>query len=403
MDEEQFRRIVSKYLVPMFSGALLEAASEPSVPAEQCAAYRDPCTIALKPTQASPYRILVHRSQVFAPAEGNVFRTFATVLGSLMPTLGTPAFQDLLTTFSRRVVARIVSAANEDVLLRVFDQFNTWSTRQYEGKPISACVGVDPAAGPGDVALTDVWLDDYSAVLTNGVDTLLAVSPQGNVLRYEALPYAGSPSFAPDRFRAVASWATGDRVAVCLTRSGEILVFQGEQLVFARRGGVWHFLTHEPILPQMRCPQSLDVRRAVYESCLDSSFARTGACIGVVTSNNRHRVSQLVAPRDRIHLQQSTKTKLMNQVIGAGFHQVDRRLRQELLAIDGATVIDHEGHLLAVGAIVDVEAGSAAGGRLAAAQALSSLGLGIKISQDGGIKGYRPNSQGNAELAFAVC
>src|SRR5947208_2476181 len=107
MNEAQYRQIVAKYLVPMFSGASLEDASEPSIPAEHCAAYRDPCTIAVKPTQASDYRLLVHRRQVFDPAEGTVFRTFAAIFSSLMPTFGTPLFQDLLTTFSRRVVARV--------------------------------------------------------------------------------------------------------------------------------------------------------------------------------------------------------------------------------------------------------------------------------------------------------
>ena len=44
----------------------------------------------------------------------------------------------------------------------------------------------------------------------------------------------------------------------------------------------------------------------------------------------------------------------------------DRRLRQELAAIDGATVLSFEGDVLAVGAIVKIPGGSAGGGRLAA-------------------------------------
>jgi len=41
--------------------------------------------------------------------------------------------------------------------------------------------------------------------------------------------------------------------------------------------------------------------------------------------------------------------------------------------------------LLAVGAILKIPGGSSGGGRLAAAIELSKLGLGIKVSQDGGI------------------
>jgi hypothetical protein len=71
------------------------------------------------------------------------------------------------------------------------------------------------------------------------------------------------------------------------------------------------------------------------------------------------------------------------------FQELDRRFRQELLAIDGATLIGHDGTVLAVGAILKIEGGSTGGGRLAAAQTLSQYGLGIKVSQDGPIQGFR--------------
>jgi hypothetical protein len=63
-------------------------------------------------------------------------------------------------------------------------------------------------------------------------------------------------------------------------------------------------------------------------------------------------------------------------------------VRAELLALDGATIIDHLGALLAVGAIVQIQAGSTGGGRLAAAKTLAGLGLGVKISQDGQVRGF---------------
>jgi hypothetical protein len=71
----------------------------------------------------------------------------------------------------------------------------------------------------------------------------------------------------------------------------------------------------------------------------------------------------------------------------------------ELVAIDGATVLSHRGELLAVGAILKIPGGSESGGRLAAAKAISAKGLGIKVSQDGGITGYR---LGRSKPAFQV-
>jgi hypothetical protein len=87
-------------------------------------------------------------------------------------------------------------------------------------------------------------------------------------------------------------------------------------------------------------------------------------------------------------------------MIGAQtFQQLDRRLRQEVLAIDGATLLDHHGRILAAGAILQIEGGSTGGGRLSAAKALAKLGLGIKVSQDGGILGFQDEEE---EAKFAV-
>ena len=68
------------------------------------------------------------------------------------------------------------------------------------------------------------------------------------------------------------------------------------------------------------------------------------------------------------------------------FQYLDRKLRLELLSLDGATVIDSSGRILCVGAIVKVEGGSEDGGRTAAAKELAKYGLSMKISVDGTIK-----------------
>lgn len=94
-------------------------------------------------------------------------------------------------------------------------------------------------------------------------------------------------------------------------------------------------------------------------------------------------------PSDELDSGDSPKGKLFAAVLREPFQRLARRIRQEVLALDGATVIDHLGQVLAVGAIVHVPAGSEGGGRLAAAKRLSKLGLGIKVSSDGPITGFR--------------
>jgi hypothetical protein len=61
-----------------------------------------------------------------------------------------------------------------------------------------------------------------------------------------------------------------------------------------------------------------------------------------------------------------------------------------MAALDGATIIDYQGNVLAAGAIVKLRgAGSPHGGaRKAAAKTLGEYGLAIKVSSDGAITGF---------------
>ena len=71
------------------------------------------------------------------------------------------------------------------------------------------------------------------------------------------------------------------------------------------------------------------------------------------------------------------------------FIDIDRKLRAELIGLDGATIIQKDGSIVAFGAIIQNEKGSTGGGRGAAAKLLSDYnGFAIKISTDGYIEVY---------------
>jgi len=106
----------------------------------------------------------------------------------------------------------------------------------------------------------------------------------------------------------------------------------------------------------------------------------------VVTADKKERYEEVVMPADRLGDGASLKSRALDLLIaGRTFPELDRRLRLELLTIDGALVLDHRGKVLAAGAIIKIPGGSTGGGRLAAARVLASLGLGIKVSQDGSV------------------
>ena len=402
VSESKFKKLIKKNLLPLLPGACLKASTGKGPNSRTTVTFRGPCTLSLKPTPKSVFHFEVTRSQPFAKAsareevaEYNLAQSFVQSVQAIAPGLGEVFETDIVKGLGRRIVAGAIKqdARQRRTVLTIMDQMTRWAARSYEGKPISAAMGVNEDRG-GDVEFRETCNADFAAVLTNGSDTMIECSADGKIRSYHALAApAILPEYAPHRLAGLAEWSKGGKIGLSLNRSGEILVLKHSRLVFVCRRGKWSFLTHEPIITQMGCPQSRAIRRAVYSSALDASFARTGACIGIVTSgyvaNNAWKAA---VPKTADHLQalESPKTAALAQMIGCNkFQELDRRFRQELLAIDGATLIGHDGTVLAVGAILKIEGGSTGGGRLAAAQTLSQYGLGIKVSQDGPIQGFR--------------
>ena len=401
MDATELRQLADEFLTPLFSGAEILADAAPSKPQEGCIAHIDPCTIAFKINVADAYRLHLRRSQAFAASnlglvtEKNVVEAFVQAVRGIEPGLNHSYRADLLSSLDRRVVGKaIANPAFEPVFLQTLDQLDSLSSRLYEGQSITASVGFVPDDQQESVHISDYWKKDFSSVLTNGHDTLLIVNEGGHVLGHESLPIPPhAPPFVPYRLAPLATWAQNGRVVVLLNRVGEILVLRDQTLLFARRSGRWHFLTPGVVVTQLKRPEDSQLRQAVLETALDVSFARSGGCIGIVTSANQHTWKKVVVHTDDyLNPATSTKAKVIERAIaGKTFQQIDRRLRQELVAIDGATVIDHHGKILAVGAILQIPGGSEGGGRLAAAKALGTKGMGIKISQDGGIRCFHDN------------
>ncbi len=416
MDEALLREISKAYLLPFFSGARIDKTSKSSRASDKTVAFVDPQTIGFKVNRADDYRLQFRRDQPFAkktdPArETRVIEAYVAVLERMSDELEGPLKDDLLSTFQRRVVAEATAELGDGTkLLDVIDQMARWATKLYEGAPIASAIGIDPAvAGSRELPLTNIAMKDFFAVLSNGFDSMLTLSKHLNFTGHVVLDSTPSArGYCPWRHSAIAAWTSSGkgRIAVALNRLGEILIFRDGQLLFARRSGNWHFLTHDPIIRQMGVPKDVEIRRAIYETALDASFARTGACIGVIAAGKMNLAKSIIANEDRLSDSLSDKARVIDRILGGRkFHELDRTLRQELAAIDGATVIDHEGTVVAVGAILKIRGGSTGGGRTAAAKQLAELGLGVKISQDGGISGYRPKSSGETSwqrTAFKV-
>lgn len=395
MDGDEFGQICSEQLAPML-GAELDAERQPSSTRELKAAFHDPQRIRIKPTRDTTWRMTLFRSESFSRTELRLVRDFLTELNVVAKLGPTTYLPDVLAALPRRVVARHVAPGGQ--LRAVLGQLDAWSSQSYEGHRISVAVGVDPSVSGSDVGLSAMWEEEFAPVLSNGLDTLIVSSLDGHLEGIAALEAPDAPpSFAPYRLAHIAHWCEGRRVAAVLNQHGETLVFKSGMLRFARRRGVWLHYVHQPILGRMLPPRDPSLRRAVYESCIDVSFGRSGGCVAIARSGSADRVREYVSPDDLLGRGTGTKARTLGKVATAPFQNLDRRVRQELLALDGAIVLDHVGNILTAGAIVTVPAGSTGGGRRAAAIHLSQLGLAIKISADGPVTGFS-----NGDEVFAI-
>ena len=296
---------------------------------------------------------------------------------------------DLLRAVQRRVVAEDLGGGSP--LLSILGRLETWSSQTYEGQRIVASIGLDEEPAETGIALGDLWDEPFGPVMTNGFDTIIVAGSDGELSGMLQLSTGLLSSQAPYRMSELACWASGGKIAAVLNQRGEILLFQRQSLRFARRDGSWHHYVHGTNIARMSPPVQPALRRAIYESCLDVSFARSGGGIGVVDHAHRAEVAAIVSADDLLAKQATYKARLLSRFIdGRKFQELDRRTRTELLSLDGAMVLAHTGAILAAGSIIEVPAGSVGGGgRTAAARRLSKLGLGVKISQDGTITAYR--------------
>jgi hypothetical protein len=243
-----------------------------------------------------------------------------------------------------------------------------------------------------DTSLGQFLDEPWAPVLGSGLTSALLLSKDASVARVLELPTIDSSELlAPEHFTALAAWTELEdgRVGLSLTRSGEIYLIAGGQLQYARRNSRWRGFPLAMLLGSGWFGSSQrklkpDLKRKVLASLLDASAAHHGACVGIIQNDRIEDALATLVAKDDVWNETNIRQSLFNQ---SHFVALSRRQRLELLSMDGATLLDQHGRLLAAGAILNVSGGGG-GGRTAAAKALSRYGIGIKVSQDGPVKAY---------------
>ena len=383
--------------------------------------------------------VYMFRTIPFTETEQHIARN---ILDEWQKIFTTPSIDDYAAVCLRQAqligIAKILSPWRHTTVLRILNLLSFWSSETYEGDKISFSVAIDEDDHrPAPVNFFDVCREDYAKVLTSGCDTLLVCNAEGGITDYceAAMPDEAKAAqvYAPLPFMPVAYWTSQHRCTFCLSRNGDILIFKNRQLFFAKRRGKWLHFSHQAYLAELGYQAQGNSRstiEALYLSLLDVSFKRKGACIGffrknavtpwMINERRNQRVGQnlsqdelvalsqarlhshleeIVSKADMLAHEGSSKTALLRTALpSTTFSRIPRKLRAELLSIDGATLVFDDGSIFAVGAILKVPGGSSSGGRKAAAMTLAEHGIGIKVSNDGHITAWSRRAEDGQAL-----
>ncbi|MBQ4132756.1 MAG: hypothetical protein IJD04_03350 [Desulfovibrionaceae bacterium] len=305
-------------------------------------------------------------------------------------------------------IAEFINPEYAETIYKVIQIYNQWSTQTYEGERISHSIAIDfKRKGEQKSRLMDFINADFVKILGSRPQTVLTIDNEGYILDLESVapPEEGEDEMesllAPLCVAGPALWSNQpDRALVHLTSKGEILLFKGGKAMFAKRRAQWRSFPHSMLTGELANdnldPMQALINRSIYLTAIDVAFEHKGACIGVLDEKPTKYKEGLGRIRSE-YLFQAKKANpvarlLATLVGGRKFYELPRQIRQELCAIDGAVILNHQGEILTAGAILKTRGNAGrGGGRTAAATALGETGSGIKISNDGYIEIYSGN------------
>ena len=449
MEKSHFYGFVDRMILPLFTGSFIAGETESSSRDLEVALGKGN-SVLLKPSKADEYRLILKRGQPFKSFEVSLIKTILEEIAILSEAglENTVYLQKLQNTIiEKALIDSITTDSASQTIIGVISCLERWATRTYEGENVSMGVFVNLSALADDASVNfaDIMDSDFFVRITDGVSSFVEFDKKGGLIGYINLKNPKhAPTVSPYIFDRVARSCNDKRVGIILTARGDILIFYARQLMFAKRNGKWCVYSHDEIIRLLYTNVSYtakQIRRAIYSTALDCSFGYMGACIIYLNKDKTHEALKQINIADIVSESHFEEKKLMelgensklynltnpppfdenitfeeyltkfnctkaraikNIIAGKKLYELDRKLLENLVGIDGATVIDFDGTIIAVGAILKIEAGSLGGGRLAATKSMAKYGVGIKVSQDGIMQGFSADKHGKVKLIFDV-
>lgn len=312
----------------------------------------------------------------------------------------------------------------------LLQKLKQWSQKTYEGKHISFSFIVDASTTQkGEIDYIKFLDSNHSAVFTDGFSSGIKLDNLGRIVKYFSTSHrileqpSRKVSLVPYRFQEFAEMCDTNQngenwVGIIAQSNGDILIFKKKELCFANRNARWLQINPYRIC-QFIAEQVYEIpneeererfSKEIYVSLLDVSFSHAGGCLAIIDKDCVETVKHDYIFQDDLDQDKNTsdekvqeKKRIIKKLVstetqGMLFQYIDRKLRSDLLSLDGATVIDTSGRILSAGAIVKIKGGSDGGGRSAATKQLAQYGMAMKISMDGKIECYKRKRDGSEEI-----
>ena len=449
MDKNEFYDVVGKLIVPLFTGSFLAGETESSSRDMEVALGKGN-SILLKPTKLDDYRIILKRGQAFKSFEVDLIRSIVHELSNIANLNITDKMYlaQLQNMAIEKALVESLTDSGSDTILGIINGLEKWAARTYEGSTVKLGIMVNlgvTSENVNQVHYNEVLNSDFFALFTDGISSFVEFDRDGSLLGYINLKKTKSvPTISPYVFDRLARVCNDKRIGIVLTEKGDILIFFARQLIFAKRNGNWCVYSHDEVIRLLQNNVSYtakQIRRAIYNTALDCSFAYKGACLVYINkdktidalnhidaadiiseehfnmkkqleleeaeklynmANSKNIIEKFsLSYEDFLNKNHCTKTMAIRKIVaGKKLFELDRKLIEEMTSVDGATVVDFDGTIIAVGAIIKIEAGSQGGGRLAATTTMAKYGVAIKVSQDGIMQGFSVDKQGRVKQIF---
>lgn len=405
MEYETFFNLVSKYLYPMFSNTKL-IKSEKKGYEKDIVVINDGGTIlALKDEKSADRRIELKREIPFDPLEKKIAKSFIEYVNELFSKIkDTKLLEEYLDKTFSHVIAYSFSDEAKELIYSILFEYDKLADYTYEGNRITLSCSILNTDKHTNIKYIDLINTKHGLPLTNAYDTSFVISNDGYLITYRTGEKPDEKALCPFRYSMLSSANDNKEICINLNRNGEIIILVNGDLLYTKRRGKWQYYSNNTLYNMIKSKKLniyAEISKNIYQSSLDVSFARCGGCIAIIEDEYIETVkTKVIKDGDCFDNPQNDKAKDLNEIVcGQKFHKLDRRIRMEILGIDGAVILDKQGNIITAGSIINISEASDDGARTAATKTLARYGIAIKISMDGEIKIYK-NKENRIELAF---